>query len=233
MRFILQTFPAVLLTTLLLGCDSLSYPPNALSNRITFSEPAVGQKSLYLRFQGEDYRDPDNNKFDYVPDTLIVEIVDASAHTYTFLEYLTPGSVESPEFRSEHHPDSVFYQVEIKGDSLHVRGIDQDFHSSSLFAFYPNPLPLQPIQENPASVRGWKTTRNGQDFFVHGYVSSFTLLGLYYRRLNLVIDDTPMAYDGPGVTLMYDRNNGVVRSFSVSAWTGAAGGWDYLPESRW
>lgn len=220
-----------LLTLGLIACDSMidGGTPNAPADPIVFSSLAVGQQSLYVRFYGEDYRDPNNLTFEYTPDTLVVEVVHATEDGYVFMEYLRPGSRALEENETFYMPDSIQYLVLIADDQLQVFGIDQTYHNSKLFMSYREPLPLNPIQENKVEIRGWKTSLHYSESYRKGYIIGYQQFDKTYPRLNIVVDDTDMQLDGPGQTFLYAAEVGIVRSSSASWWTGQGWGWDNLP----
>lgn len=222
--------PLLLLALCLISCDSMTDEgmPNAPANPIVFSSLAIGQQSWYVRFYGEDYRDPNNLAFEYTPDTLVVEVVQATEDGYVFIEYLRPGSTALEENETFYMPDSTQYLVRIANDQLQVFGIDQTYHNSNLFMSYREPLPLAPIQENKAEIRGWKTSLSNSESYRKGYIIDYRLFDRTYPRLNVIIDDTDMQVDGPGKTFLYAKEAGIVRSSSASAWTSQGWGWDHL-----
>lgn len=220
----------LILTLAMLGCDSAGYeiPLPESPNPIDFSRLEVGQNSVYVRFMGEDYRDPDNSAFAYEEDRLVVTVEAEREDGFVFIETLTPDS-PSKGSESSQVRDSVRYLVQVEGEVLRVRGLEENYHSSQLFSSYREDLPLAPIQENKVEIEGWKTTFPINAAYKTGYVENYTQLGREYRRLNVVVDDTPMTRDGPGRTFVYSVDIGVVRASSASAWTGQGWGWDLLP----
>ena len=220
-----------LLIFTLAGCDSMTDDHSAPENghAIDFSALNVGQESSYVRFEGEDYRDTENLNFEYTPDTLVVQVVQATEGGYVFMEYLRPGSRGLVENDAFYMPDSIRYLVSIVDDQLRVSGIDQLYHLSHLFWNYQEALPLEDTQENEVDIRGWKTSLPFTELYRSGYVVDFQLFGKTYSRLNVVVDDTDMQVDGPGKTFLYSIEEGIVRSSSASAWTGHGWGWDRLP----
>ena len=55
-----------------------------------------------------------------------------------------------------------------------------------------------------------------------------TLLGTTYPFMNVLIDDSSMAFDGQGYTMIYETKGRLVRTSVVNWWTLSGVGWDRL-----
>lgn len=212
----------------LLGCDSNAVVEETgkySSNPIDFENLAVGQKSWYLGFEGGSSYDPDNATFGYLQDTLTVEVLEALAEGFVFLERIRPGSTSLKLWQ-----DSIKYLVAIRQDSITIDNtLDGIAVVSSIIPTGQFPLPLKPVQENETQIEGVITTSSVQDLYQAGFVVGHSQQNRRYERLNIIIDRSDTVVDGPAYTVLYSEEAGVVRSFSTSPWTGQSQGWDFLP----
>ncbi|MCP3932892.1 MAG: hypothetical protein GY705_27790 [Bacteroidetes bacterium] len=190
-----------------------------------FDNLEIGDVFRYILLNGESIWDENNSNFNYTGDTLEVEVVDIQNGKYVVSESITAHS-------SYWLKDSVCTNFwVIRNDSLIIESNDNNqFLQSHLFFnfFCINSLPLIEFTENEVTITGWKTSKlfsaNDDDLFTE----NFTLLGNTYERSNVFICTWPMAFDGPGSTYVYNRENGIIRTSTYSAWTGEGHGWDRI-----
>ncbi len=216
----------------LFGCDSNAVVEETGKysiNPIDFSNLAVGQKSWYLGFEGGSSYDPDNATFQYLQDTLTVEVLDASTEGFVFLEQIRPGSTSLKLWQ-----DSIKYLVTIRQDSLKIDNtLDRIAVVSSILPISQFALPLKQVQENETQIDGVIATPSTQEpvqgLYQTGFVLRHVQQGRQYDHLNIIIDRTDIVVDGPAYTVLYNEEAGVVRSFATSPWTGQSQGWDLLP----
>ena len=209
-------------------------------------ELAIQNKAI--AFEGENYRADTSLTWAYTGDTVVVEI-DQLKGLYNWFhvtERLTPGS---PYFKSSrdrylapfYGKTESDYFIEARDDSLYFHFyIKNSQHSfiSFLFGVYPDweilhdlpKLPLLKIEGTRADTLGWKTTLPYCECYQEGYLQNFQHISGEYLRLNIVIDDEAMRGDGPGITWIYSRAAGLVRTYVVNWWTQKCVGWDLLPQ---
>ena len=77
---------------------------------------------------------------------------------------------------------------------------------------------------------GWKTNLGYCECRRTGYLEDYNLFGRAYQRLNVLVDNSPMATDGNGETYVYSKFYGIVRYSTYSWWTQDGYGWDLLPD---
>lgn len=213
----------ILLLLCLVGCDSASPDPEDFEDTsIDFSALEVGQESRYVSFEGGSTYDPENAVFEYINDTLIVEVIERNGNEFIFLETVLPG--QSLRFWE----DSLRYRVTVAEDFLAISSLDGERTRSNLFLIA-DPIPLTPLEENQAELEGIVLTTAVQDLEQSGFVLNHTQQGVYFGRLNFVVDASSIVFDGPAYTVVYNKKAGIVRAFSVSPWTGTGFGWDLVP----
>ena len=212
--------------------DSLECSPVIGPQQVIFNSLAVGQKSRFVFFTGENYPDTSDYSIQYHPDTLIMEIIDKVDTKFRVRECITSGSQAHGDLL---FPDSVlYYYLSVENGYLRPRRAPENtsnsFIYSRLFITREIPLPLEAIDTEAMQLVGWKTAPPNFGFYKEGFCESCELLGRTYPHLNFVIDNTDMATDGWGQTWVYATNGGLVRFFFVSPWTNAGSGWDLLPD---
>lgn len=229
----LRFFCCLVLLVSFTACD-LIFAPNDSTNetatsRLRFDTPAIGQKSTYIALRAKNYFNPDSIAFEYLTDTLVVEIVDQTDDFFVINEYLTPGSASRHGMGNESFPDSTFtYQIKVTGGTLRVMDIGNDYVQSRLFQFYNRTVPLNAIAAPEVDIRGWKTSFPYCECYNEGFTTNYEQLARRYDRLNVVMDDVDMQLDGVGHTFLYSKKYGLVRKTVVSWWTQEGQGWDLL-----
>lgn len=209
------------------GCDELEES----SGRIRFDSMAVGQKSKYLGLLGEEYF-ANNNIFRYTTDTLIWEVVGHDANGYLIREsmkYVGPEP-ESPWYA--YTKDLVFeFYLNFDNDTLRVTEPGKDFLSSRLTGYRTDDwrLPLNDFNGDYLQVEGWKTSLGYCSCRREAYTTDYEQLGAAYPRLNVLVDNRAMAFDGNGETFVYSKRYGIVRITLYSPWTQRGEAWNLLP----
>jgi hypothetical protein len=226
-------FVVIILAGIMGACssnpESSGDTPIDTGNRISFAVPKVGQVSRYVKFTGGNYHDTGNYTITYLPDTLEVSIVQVTDSGLVVEEKYSQGSKARKDPKTW-DADSVFtYAFNFLGDSL--------WRSLSLRSFShlgwpgqhitsPLKLPLASINDTVVTFVLWKSSFHYCECYNQGYTVNYNQLGRQYARLNVIVDDTPMQTDGSGITLLYSRTDGLVRSSGASWWTGEVIGWD-------
>lgn len=199
-------------------------------NPIMYCGLAVGQQSAYVLLEGRQYN---NNTvlgdFNYVNDTLIVEVIAEDENGFLVKEYITADSDPLPQGVYQ-IPDSTFqYYLKIENDSLKFFHPDMDYGLNSLLFWYSKgELALELYDNQEATIEGWKTSLPYCECNKTGYSPIYELFGVLYENLNISIENTAMQLDGPGTTYIYSNLNGMVRSSHYSWWTATGFGWDLL-----
>lgn len=231
-RLLFIAFFLILMGT---GCDKeetiICYgPPIENGAQVSLHNMEVGQKSVYRIFVGEDYgQQGGEENYEYGQDTLILGVTAYDGTWYTLSEYLTEGSIsyqneESPVFGAE---DTVRYRLRVADNQLEFEAL----------AGFSNLLPLQQTGPLPLSfTNGPIVNYTGWFFDVEGlfgttlmaYDPEFELFGINYGRANILVDNSDMAVDGPGFTLVYLPEGMLLRSIRVNPWTAEGVGFDLI-----
>jgi hypothetical protein len=110
---------AVFLFLFFIACKKDEVTPKGAQNPnpIRFDNPAIGQASRYVRFSDSNANDDDNN-FNFIKDTLVLEIVASDSNGFKVKETLTPGSDCLSQTGNPCSPDAIFYYFKIENDSV-------------------------------------------------------------------------------------------------------------------
>lgn len=201
----------------------------------------VGQQSKFIQFAGVEYFSETNSNITYYADTLVVEVVSEDQGVFTIKEWLTPHSVSVVNGQLW-NADSVYtLKAYVDTDTLWVEPLYGESSSSWLFfevakrnsfssTYTLSYLPFQKFQGVEVEFFGWKTNYGYSEIYKAAYMTNQSLLGTSYPFLNVRIDDSSMAFDGPGYTVVYEPKGRLVRSSLVNAWTQDGWGWDRIEE---
>ncbi|MEI6410814.1 MAG: hypothetical protein WCR52_15600 [Bacteroidota bacterium] len=209
------------------GTDATAFP--AFFNPVRPGAMQVGQKSRYLMLRGQHYFDQNNyDQFEYLPDTLIVEITAQNGPDFTFKEYFTNGSapVGSGSY-VVYQSNALTYLARVENDTF--KTILNGAQSSRLFRFGKVALPLAHFSSNPTSIQGWKTTLPVNQSFITAYTTNYNLFEKVWPFLDIMIDNKYLALDGPGATYIYESQTGIARTSSYSTGALYGYGFDFLP----
>lgn len=226
---------ATLLATSLYSCKKEHIrggdTPVESPDRIRFDSMAVGQKSKYLGLLGEEYF-ANNNIFHYTTDTLIWEVVGQDANGFLIRESMkyVGSEPESPWFA--YTKDQVFeFYLNFDNDTLRVTEPGKDFLSSRLVGYRTDDwrLPLNEFNSDYLQIEGWKTSLGYCSCRREAYTVDYEQLGATYPRLNVLVDNRAMAFDGNGETCIYSKRYGIVRFTLYSPWTQRGEAWNLLP----
>jgi len=212
--------------------DNSCSEPQPVSNQIRFDALAVGQVSHYISLSGEEYYSNEFDNFQYLDDTLRLEIVGKDANGYKVKESL--HYVGDTHESLGWDKDSVFYyHLRISADTLRVLPIGASYLRSRIFTheLSQQGLPLKKITSPKVEILGWKTSLNYCECRQQGYAENYTLFGKTYDRLNVIVENSAMAWDGNGMTYAFSKGTGIVRFSTYGWWTQSGYGWDLLPEN--
>jgi len=200
-------------------------------NQMDLDQMQTGQTFHYLFLIGSGYPDPNDQQFYYTGDTLELKVLEFNSIGYYISESITPGSpvwnMDSTRYYGI-QKDSVYVNLWIvRNDSLFIQSIhpEQYTHSHLLFR---SDFALMHFTEAEVKMKGWKTTYPYNEADARLFATDYKLLGHTYPRLNVYINNSPMAGDGPGNTTIFSRPFGIIRTSSYSFWTGMGIGWDKL-----
>lgn len=227
-------FYLALFVSLLPSCkkeNPLTDVPLTESNGIRFDYPAVGQVSQYLGLSGEMYYTNDYDQYEYSDDTLRLEIVGKDNNGYKVAETL--HYVDEVHSWLDVEKDSTYYYyLQISNDTLHLVSIGYPYLRSRIFSYEVSGqgLPLKAITSPKVDILGWKTSFPYCECLQQGYTEHYTLFGQEYGRLNVIVENSPMAVDGAGSTYVFSKAFGIVRFSTYSWWTQSGYGWDLLPD---
>ena len=215
---------AVVFLVAMSACDQTTNPGTS-PQPVDFSNLQVGQESRYLFFTGNELS-PD---ISYSGDMLTLTVVaKTSGDRFTLRESL-PSERASVILKDV--PVTSDFTLAFKDGTVRMWGIPE---SARPGFFYPwvngntGPLPLAPVIEPEMKIQGLRPVQHcGNACF--GFVENHLQLGHRYQRLNVLLDDTAMSLDGPGMTALFSAQDGIVRVSTYSAWTGEGYGWDLAP----
>ncbi|OGU13356.1 MAG: hypothetical protein A2X61_14745 [Ignavibacteria bacterium GWB2_35_12] len=198
--------------------------------KISFSNLQVGQESKYIYLKGEDYRNPDSSKFRYYKDTLIVQVVDKNDSGYTIKEFLSPYSEVFNGGIGPNYNSIIYYTVRIENDTIFFISDTYYLHSYLLGVYYMNPfiLSANDFFDQYINIFGWKTDLPYKENYRQGYTENYELFSEMYDRLNIIVNNGPMARDGGGKTYVYSLKYGIVKTSQYSWWWSNGDGWDLL-----
>ena len=201
------------------------YPEN-----ISFGNPAVGQQSIYIGFEGESYwsREGSDHYGNFTGDKLVVEITGKTSNGFVVDETLRR---EAGGRYSVLTDTTRKYVILIQNDTL-IAPYSMIEMSSFLFgdrAFLGSSyIPLADFTGHQVYILGWRTSHPKEACYQEGYTVDYQGLAQSYDQLNVVIDNCAMLVDGPGYTWIYSRQAGMVRSFTVIGDLGSGMGWELL-----
>ncbi|MBN8681880.1 MAG: hypothetical protein J0L99_04485 [Chitinophagales bacterium] len=191
----------------------------------------VGQRNRYRLLRGNGYGSASGLDFEYLPDTLIVEVATKNGDVYTLKEFFSCGSQKLTD-----KPGFVVYadsfatvHVRVANDSFYILpSIGSCCNDSRLFFNHAGALPLQRTIGPIVQIDGWKTTLNYHESNKMALINDAEILDKLWPSLNVASLNAGMQVDGPGFTFLYDREYGIARTAYYSWWTQAGYGFDYM-----
>jgi len=200
--------------------------------KVNFENPKVGNFSHYVLLQGENIRDRENHQFEYMKDTLRIEILDIDENGYLIEEKLTEGSASLNGENNVSFPSqTISYYLNISEKVISIQNLHPRIKSRLFFmADETEGLQTEKYEELEVEMESWKTSLPFQTNFQLAFLEDFELFGKMYPHLNVVINNDPMKEQLSGYTHIYSLEDGLVRSSSYSALTDKGFGWDLLSE---
>ncbi len=224
----------LLLTAIACEKENSISPDNGQSqaDKINLSKVRTGQINKYVLFIGEDYKDAENAHFQYLSDTLLIEVIEEDSAGYLIKEYLSPGSASLHGEHNVSHPsEAAYYYLTVEQDMLNVQY--RDFHSSSRLFSNGSPNSFQlPFNYDcllEVKLNGWKTSIPPAENLLCGFIKNAIILEKNYERLQVYIDNRELLNNQPGYTHLYSSTTGLVRTIQYSLWTNKGYGWDLVP----
>jgi hypothetical protein len=228
----------VAFVSLFIGCqkDSGTNSPNlppTYDTAISLTNPQAGQFNLYRLFIGSKYQAADGGVWNYLPDTLVVELVnDASGTGWMLKEYFTDGSAPTPAGVRQivDKSKAILTPIKITTDSLvFLPTYTGCCNYSYLSTKDAQSLPFQHSTGTKLDILGWFTTAGPfMEGYTTGYIIDGTINGQTYPFLNVVYSNDQAIADGPSHAYIYDKNAGVVRTAWVNLFLGPSHGFDLI-----
>ena len=193
--------------------------PNEQLNQISFDNPAVGQKSVYVHFVAFELWQRDSKEINYTNDTLTLEITNQiDDNTFIITETMSGSYFERYDVMQNE------FTMKVYADSISFEGKDY----SGLALFGQQNLSLVPTSKNEFETKDWVIAPNTSDKNLDGYIFDYSVGDTSFAGINAFVNYEPMTYDGPGTAIAYNRELGVVRSYTINPWTAQADGFDLV-----
>ncbi len=218
----------IIVLFLLFSCSSNDDDPNQ-TNILNLE---LGQKIRYVLLTGEGYSDSNSDNFIYRGDTLELEVLEVDNDRLLISEKITPFSnmmINNDSYYWE-NKDAIYKNYwNVRNDSLIFDLSSFRSHLIYRLGTFTKPkFLLREFEDQEIQILGWKTSFPYTESNVELFTKNYELLGNYYDRLNVFINNAPMATDGPGITTIYSKEHGIVRTSVYSWWTSTGYGWDLL-----
>lgn len=195
------------------------------ANILQFDNLQVGQQSYYQLLTIDNFWQ--NANFEYIEDTLVVEVVAKLAdHVFEIKEYFLNPSERLDTILWDNY-EEVTNIWTFKNDSIEITNNDSKY-ISTILTFSRGQIPVHNISVQKAQIKGWKIDVPYQGSYNEYYIKNFELNGFTYEHLNAVVDNVSMQVDGPGYTWIYNEQSGFVKMATYSPWTGSGIGFDLI-----
>lgn len=222
----------IFVTSLLLSCDALidnldgSNSKNiSNSNPVSFSNPEVGQSTIYVGLYIENYSNEHMSCSEY-SDTLKIEVVDFNANAIELRQIFIYNNMilKSSDFNAY---DTTYFTIELFNDSIKaiypVPIIAQVIVAPNLFLWYNPSIPQETT--NPATFTGGCLPKIPQQLKAEYLLSNLVIEDKTYSNISLFVNNTDMQVDGPGYTFIYSMKDGLIASYITNPWTDTGSGW--------
>ncbi len=227
-----QIFVLPLLTLIFFtACKKDEVRPNDTRNPnpIRFDNPAVGQTSRYVRFSDSNANDNDNS-FNFIKDTLVLEIVASDANGFKVKESLTPGSNCLTQTENPCESNAIFYYFKIENDTVTLYDPLEPAACCPMMFWHSFKLPMT-VANHLFMVDKWKLIAPATvvDCPESGRVENFTQFGKNYGTMNVTSTlSCNRAFDGHDYTYVYSASKGIVRFHEIGSWIPTGSGWYLL-----
>jgi hypothetical protein len=186
--------------------------------KINFTKLAVGQQSIYIKWNIERIYDAANTKFTQTQETLSLTVVSKNAKGFKIEEKQLIGGVPS-----------VFYNFRVQGDSIFVEKISNALSLNSvLFNFKANKIAflLKDAGLSTWALNRWAvpTNFNQTSLVEFGKVQNFTIMGTLYNKAIGYYNGQDSVFDGFTRVVLYTVKDGFIcfHAFGGRAGTGAS-----------
>jgi len=233
---------------MMVGCSKNEVPledfteipeEESVEQSIDFLNLEVGQKSKYLLYRGG-LEGPWGSYllFEYLPDTLVLEVVGENNGLFQVEEKITKGSAVFNEGFSKKYikyPDSVYsYAISVSGNQFVVTSTNaQAFNCSRLFKFCSLQLNLTYTGLNENQIIGWLPTTWLAGGTRYASLPEYEQFGILYKNLNIYLKNEKVSVDGYGYSYIYSAEHGLVMTafgYNIHNGTDSSHGWALLPD---
>ncbi len=222
-------FAKLLFALVLLSCTGIEDVTDVELNVLKLE---VGQKFKYVLLLGEKYSSQNHYDFVYTGDTLELEVLDFEIpNKYLISERITAYSnmmVNDDSYYWDNKNDVYHYNWIVQNDSLYFKNLNVNNSSLGSRLLVSSKLSLTEFDKTEVDIIGWKTSFQYYEGDIELYSRNFTLFNNYYDRLNVYLNNSPMASDGNGRTIIYSKEHGIIKTSTYSWWTGKGLGWDRI-----
>lgn len=197
-----------------------------------FEDFEIGDEIKYQLFLGGNLLDDDNPDYEVRKDTLILEVCGVQDGRYVISEKLSASSeIFSNGENYYHYEDSIFtnYWYAIN-DTIYMQPKGNNTYASHLFVGIPKALGLNEFSENETELFSWKISEPGGNYQGEFFVKDGIINDNLYPHINVYGNLYAMAADGPGFLYFYNREDGFLRTATISGWTGKAVGWERIKD---
>lgn len=180
-------------------------------NPIRFSQLEVGQTSVYGVFVFS----PPDSSFEYVDGLLVAELIDRDATGFRVRESFSSSAEVDDRISDLVNPDRVYeYYLSVDDDVLRVLPAGTDLQARLFPHWYGGPveLKLADVTSPVVQLDGWKTTLPDGSEPAQAAIINGRIQGATYEHLNVLVDNSAIPADGPGLLRLYSAEHGLVRS---------------------
>ena len=197
-----------------------------------FDEWEIGDEFRYQLFMGGNFLDDDNPDYTVFADTLVLEVCGITDGRFVISEKLTPNSaIFDSDDNYYYQKDSVYTNYwTIRNDSIVMEQKDDNTFNSHLFVGGVRSLSLEEFTENETELFSWKIAEPQGNYHGDFFVRDGVINGVEYPHMNVHGNLNAMAADGPGFLYFYNREDGFIRTATISGWTGTSVGWERIPD---
>ncbi len=170
------------------------------SNNINFENLAVGQKSLYVRWESFRAFDDKDTTFKATTDTV-----------FLLIESKDDAGFKVKEEHLNKKIASRFYYFKIKNDTLYVKSADENNEIGSiLFNFGKLSYPLKDNGLEKLTLNRWAFPQSLNTNELFGKTGEFTVMGKTYSDAFAYYNGLPIIADGPMITRIYTKKDGFI-----------------------
>ena len=229
----MKSLAALLLFVLVFGAckgdDEAAPAPVAADINLRYLEP--GQQSRYVLLRGENYLDAQNGNYEYLADTLVLEVISEDEVGFLVSERLTPGSASlNGAFHVAFAESTFFFYLidDAETGQLRIQSTNERNRSRLFFTPDGDGLPMTQFEEPVVQMNGWKTDLPLVQSRIEARLNQYRFADQTFAAVNVLLDNRDMRAVGVGHTHLYAVDGPLLRSSRYSAQTGEGFGWDLL-----